>query len=69
MFREGPEGFEGGMSAKKYSIIARTAPATITRDLAGLVEVGALIRSAKLNHTRSALNIPASNIPDVFYRR
>src|ERR1700678_2817112 len=44
MLREGPEGFEGGMSARKYSTIAETAPATTTRDLAGLVEVGALIR-------------------------
>jgi hypothetical protein len=34
----------GGMSAKNYSIIAETAPATTTWDLAGLVEVGALIR-------------------------
>ena len=65
MFREGPEGFEGGMSAKKYSTIAETAPATTTRDLAGLVEAGALIRSGELKHTRYALNIPASNIPSI----
>jgi Fic family protein len=65
MFREGPDGFEGGMSAKKYSTIAETAPAMTTRDLAGLVEVGALIRSGKLKHTRYALNIPTSNIPDI----
>jgi hypothetical protein len=56
---------EGGMSAKKYSIIAETAPATTTRDLAALVEVGALIRSGELKHTRYALKIPASNIPDI----
>lgn len=65
MLREGPEGFTGGMSAKKYSTIAGTPPATTTRDLAGLVEVGALIRSGELKHTRYSLNIPASNIPDV----
>ena len=65
MFREGPEGFAGGMSAKKYSTIAETGPATTTRDLAGLVDVGALIRSGELKHTRYALNIPASNIPNV----
>ena len=53
------------MSAKKYSTIAGTPPATTTRDLAGLVEVGALIRSGELKHTRYSLNIPASNIPDV----
>jgi Fic family protein len=65
MFREGPEGFEGGMSAKKYSTIAETAPATTTRDLAGLVEVGALNRSGELKHTRYTLNIPVSNIPEI----
>lgn len=63
MFREGPEGFEGGMSAKKYSTIAETPPATTTRDLAGLVDGGALIRSGELKHTRYVLNIPVSNIP------
>ena len=65
MLREGPEGFAGEMSAKKYSTIAGTPPATTTRDLAGLVEAGALIRSGELRHTRYSLNIPASNIPDV----
>jgi Fic family protein len=65
MFREGPDGFEGGMSAKKYSIIAETPPATTTRDLAGLVEVGALLRTGELKHTRYELNVPASNIPSI----
>jgi Fic family protein len=65
MFREGPEGFDGGMSAKKFSTIAETPPATTTRDLAGLVEVGALIRSGELKHTRYVLNVPASNIPAI----
>lgn len=65
MLREGPEGFEGGMSAKKYSTIAETPPATTTRDLAGLVEAGALIRSGELKHARYGLNIPQSNIPAI----
>jgi Fic family protein len=65
MLREGPEGFQGGMSAKKYSTIAGTPPATTTRDLAGLVEAGALIREGELKHTRYALNIPVSPIPTV----
>lgn len=65
MFREGTDGFQGGMSAKKYSTIAETPPATTTRDLAGLVEAGALIRSGELKHTRYTLNIPVSNIPDI----
>ena len=65
MLREGAEGFAGGMSAKKYSTIAGTPPATTTRDLAGLVDVGALLRSGELKHTRYALNVPLPNIPNV----
>ena len=65
MLREGPEGFQGGMSAKKYSTIAGTPPATTTRDLSGLVEVGAFTREGELKHTRYALNIPMHPIPVV----
>ena len=42
MLAEGPGGFAGGMTAKKYRAITRAAPATSTRDLAKLVEIGAL---------------------------
>ena len=42
MMDEGPRGFEGGMSANKYSVIARTSKATATRDLQALMEMGAL---------------------------
>lgn len=65
MLREGPEGFQGGMSATKYSTIAGTPPATTTRDLAGLVAAGALTRSGELKHTRYTLNIPVAEIPTV----
>jgi Fic family protein len=65
MLREGPDGFAGGMSAKKYSIISGTLPATTTRDLAGLVEVGAFTRSGELKHTRYALSIPLREVPTV----
>lgn len=41
MMKEGIRGFEGGMSAKKYMIIAETSKATATRDLQHLVEMGA----------------------------
>ena len=41
MFREGIEGFKGGMSAQKYSKIAKCSKATATRDLAGLLKMGA----------------------------
>lgn len=33
MFKEGPKGFAGGMSAGKYSTITEASPATATRDL------------------------------------
>src|SRR6202521_2116516 len=40
MFKEGPEGFKGGMSAGNYSTITGASPATTTRDLADLTEKG-----------------------------
>jgi Fic family protein len=36
------EGFEGGMTAKKYMSINQTSKATATRDLQHLKEAGAL---------------------------
>ncbi len=41
MFREGPEGFKGGMSAQKYTKITDCSKATATRDLAELLTMGA----------------------------
>lgn len=41
MLQCGTKGFEGGMSAKKYMIIAKTSKATATRDLQHLVEIKA----------------------------
>ena len=41
MFREGAEGFKGGMSAQKYSRITKCSKATATRDLAELLRMGA----------------------------
>jgi len=43
MLEEGPDGFEGGMSAKKYMSIAKTSKATATRDMQQLVEWGIFI--------------------------
>ncbi len=40
MLDEGADGFEGGMSAQKYTSIAKTSKATATRDLQQLVEMG-----------------------------
>jgi Fic family protein len=57
MFREGPEGFKGGLSAGNYSTITGASPATTTRDLADLTEKGALIRTGERKHARYTLNL------------
>ena len=57
MFREGLEGFKGGLSAENYLSITGTSRATATRDLADLVEKGALVRTGERKHTRYWLNI------------
>jgi Fic family protein len=58
MFKEGPDGFKGGLSAGKYASITGASPATATRDLAELVEKGALVRAGKLRHTSYQLGVP-----------
>ncbi len=58
MFKEGPEGFKGGLSAGKYSAITGASPATATRDLADLTEKGALVRTGELRHARYSLSLP-----------
>ncbi len=57
MMREGPEGFKGGLSAGNYGAITGASPATTTRDLADLVEKGALLRTGERKHARYALNL------------
>jgi Fic family protein len=52
MLKEGPEGFEGGMSAKKYITITHTSKATATRDLQDMVEKGAFIPYGRGRNTR-----------------
>ena len=58
IFREGPDGFKGGLSAGKYATITGASPATATRDLVDLVEKGALVRVGELRHTRYQLGVP-----------
>jgi Fic family protein len=58
MFKEGPDGFKGGLSAGKYVTITGASPATATRDLVDLVEKGALIRAGELRHARYQLSVP-----------
>lgn len=57
MFREGPDGFKGGLSAENYLSITGTSRATATRDLQELVEMGALSRTGERRYTRYWLNL------------
>ena len=58
MFKEGPDGFKGGLSAGKYATITGASPATATRDLVSLVEKGALAGVGELRHTRYQVGVP-----------
>lgn len=57
LFEAGPAGFKGGLSAEKYIAITKTSRATATRDLAELVDLGALEKTGTLRHTRYWLKI------------
>jgi len=57
MFREGPTGFLGGLSAGNYQRITGTTPATAGRDLADLVLLGALTRTGSGKGTRYWLKL------------
>jgi Fic family protein len=65
VLQEGPEGFEGGLSAGNYVSIARTSPATATRDLADLVEKGAFNRTGDRRHARYHLTLPLRPVSPV----
>ena len=59
MLEEGPDGFEGGMSTRKYVNITKTSKATATRDLQKLMDMGALKRLGEAGgrSTRYQVNI------------
>ncbi len=60
MFKEGPSGFQGGMSAQKYMKIADCSKATATRDLAELLAYGCLERlPGSGRSTRYRLHLPS----------
>ncbi|AMM84632.1 Fic family protein [Martelella sp. AD-3] len=61
MFREGVDGFEGGLSARNYISIAGGSTATTTRDLQHLVEIGALVRTGERRYTRYFLNLSGAS--------
>ena len=63
LFREGPDGFDGGLSAGNYRTITDASLATATRDLNDLVEKGALIRTGERRYARYRLT--ASNSASV----
>lgn len=58
MLREGPDGFEGGLSAGKYISMTGAPRATATRDLKDLVSKAALRQTGELRHTRYHLSVP-----------
>jgi Fic family protein len=60
LFAAGPNGFEGGLSASNYRSISKASPATVTRDLSELVELGALERTGEKKHTRYRLKLGES---------
>ncbi|WP_353097989.1 Fic family protein [Empedobacter brevis] len=57
MLDQGAEGFEGGMSAKKYMSITKTSKATATRDLQDLVEKSVLMTEGAGRSVRYELNM------------
>jgi Fic family protein len=58
MLDKGVEGFEGGMTAKKYMGITKVSKATATRDLQHLQALGALIQEGAGRSVRYQLNLP-----------
>lgn len=63
MFREGPGGFTGGLSAGKYMAITGAPSATATRDLGDLAEKGALVRTGERKAIRDHLPVPVRATP------
>lgn len=62
MFKAGPEGFTGGLSAENYLSITGTSRATATRDLQALVTLGALHRTGTRRFTRYWLTLDPAAI-------
>ncbi len=57
IFREGLDGFKGGLSAENYIRITGTSRATATRDLQDLAQKSVLLKTGELKSTRYYLNI------------
>jgi len=65
LFDAGLDGFKGGLSAANYMTITGAPTATATRDLGGLVEIGALRRTGERKSTRYYLNMNAQPVQEV----
>lgn len=63
MFEAGPDGFAGGMTAKKYISITSASIATATRDLADLTEKGALVAEGTFRDRHYHLSVPLRPTP------
>ena len=61
IFREGLNGFKGGLSAKNYMTITKAPSTTTTRDLKKLVETGAFKKIGERKSTRYFLNIKSNS--------
>jgi Fic family protein len=57
MLEEGPEGFKGGMSAKKYMSMTGASKATATRDLQDLADKGLFVPSGGGRSTSYKMNL------------
>jgi Fic family protein len=57
MLEEGPDGFEGGMSAKKYMAITGTSKATATRDMQDLAEKRIFVPTSGGRSTHYKVNL------------
>jgi len=60
MLDEGPGGFEGGITANKYTSITKISKATATRDLQYLAEIGALISTGGGRSTHYIIKLSES---------
>ena len=58
VLREGPAGFEGGLSAGNYISITGATTPTATRDLADMVAKGAMLREGERRYARYRANLP-----------
>lgn len=65
MFREGIDGFQGGLSANNYVSISKASSATTTRDLGDLVAMGALTAKGDRRYRRYYLAVPAWSVGQV----